>query len=405
MIAAVLRLSLVLFLIQAGYHGFTVAIPLALSRAGRTDAEIGTLVGLATLIQIPAALIAGALIDRYGGIRLVLVGGLFYLASVALLLLPGVEPATSTVAIGVARALQGIGFGIALPAALALVPRLVQPARRGIALGTATVSHNLSYIALPPISIVILDAWGLDGVSLVVGLLVSSALAVVLARPLHVVSSVESVMEAASRKFGFALRSSWLSLLAITVLFTLHWGVIVAYLPQRADLAGANVGVFFVADGIFVMLSRIPAGWLADRTRPAIPIVAGILVTLVGVGLLLLPLSTPLIFVSGLLTGVGAALIVAPILLELTRRSADADRGSAFALYSAAFAAGSAIGAVATAPLIEGLGFEVVLAVALAALLASVLVALADRELWKPVSTPTREEALAVDEVGAQTGP
>ena len=46
--------------------------------------------------------------------------------------------------------------------------------------------------------------------------------------------------------------------------------MIIAYLPQRAEAAGADIGLFFVADGVAILLSRVPAGWLADRMRPVI---------------------------------------------------------------------------------------------------------------------------------------
>ncbi|HYI21915.1 MAG TPA: MFS transporter [Candidatus Limnocylindrales bacterium] len=376
-----LRLSLALFLVQAGFHGFTASIPLALSRAGRPDAEIGILVGLAALVQVPAALAGGALIDRFGGMRLFALGGVLYLISCGLLLLPGLDPAGSTLAIAAARGLQGAGFGLCVPAALAVVPLIVPFARRGVALATTSLSHNMTLVVLPPLSIVVLDASGLDGVTLMVAALVVAGLGVAFVRSMPVRATVESNLGEASRRFGFAFRRSWLAPLAITTLFVIHWGVITAYMPQRAELAGANIGLFFAADGLFVLLSRLPAGWIADRTRPIWPVLAGIALTFVAV-LLLLPLpTTPILIVSGSLTGIGAALIIQPLLLALTRRSSDADRGSAFALFSACFAAAIVLGTIGTAPLIDPLGFETVLLLALGALLASAGVAIADRGL------------------------
>jgi predicted MFS family arabinose efflux permease len=192
-------------------------------------------------------------------------------------------------------------------------------------------------------------------------------------------TTVESHLAAAPRRFGFAFRRSWLAPLAVTMLFVIHWGVITAYMPQRAELAGANIGLFFAADGLFVLLARLPAGWISDRTRPIWPILAGIALTFFAVLLLLLPTTTPLLIISGSLTGVGAALITQPILLALTRRSTDADRGSAFALFSACFAAALVLGTIGTAPLIEPLGFQTLLLLALGALAASALVAVFDR--------------------------
>jgi predicted MFS family arabinose efflux permease len=182
----------------------------------------------------------------------------------------------------------------------------------------------------------------------------------------------------AARFLGIAYRASWAAPLAIVVLFVAHWGVVTAYLPQRAEEAGANIGLFFAADGVSVLLMRVPAGWLSDRFSGLPLVLAGIVVTAVGVALLLVPPVTPLLVVAGLATGVGAALIVTPLLLELTRRSTDADRGSAFALFSAGFAAAIALGSIGAAPLVAVAGFEVAIGVAMLWLALAAAVALGD---------------------------
>jgi predicted MFS family arabinose efflux permease len=377
---AVLRLSVALFLVQAGFHGFTASIPLALARAGRPDAEIGAIVGIAALVQIGAALAGGALIDRFGAIRLFVIGGVCYVVAAGLLFVSGVGP-EATGAVVVARILQGMGTGLAVPSAMSVVPGLVSAARRGVAIATMGSSQNLTLVVLPPLSIVVLDAYGLQGVTALVIVLVIAAMALALARPITPREAAESNLEAAKRRFGFAYRSSWVGPLAVVMLFVLHWGVVSAYLPQRSESVGANIGLFFAADGLFVLLARVPAGWMADRIPPVWPVLAGIAMTALAV-VLLFPLpTTEILIVTGTLTGLGAALIVQPLLLALTARSGDADRGSAFALFNAAFAASIALGTVGTAPLIGSLGFGTLLAIALVALGLSAVVALADRGL------------------------
>ena len=54
-----LRLALRCLAVQAGFHGFTAALPVALARAGVPDPQIGVIVGTAALVQIPAAFLAG----------------------------------------------------------------------------------------------------------------------------------------------------------------------------------------------------------------------------------------------------------------------------------------------------------------------------------------------------------
>ena len=112
----------------------------------------------------------------------------------------------------------------------------------------------------------------------------------------------------AHRRLGFAFRRSWLRPILIDLLYTAHWGVIVAFLPQRAEAAGANIGLFFVADGIAIIVTRVPSGWLADRVRPVYLVLAGLLATGCAVVVLTAAPATPLLVLAGTLTGTGGGL-------------------------------------------------------------------------------------------------
>jgi MFS transporter, DHA1 family, multidrug resistance protein len=377
----VIRLALALFAIQAGFHGYTASLPLALGRGGVPDPEIGFIVGIAAIVQVPAALVFGVLLDRFGGTRMLVLGSGAYLLASGILLLPIVEPGGVALPFIVVRILQGIGVAGILPAALSLIPRLAPPSRRGLALAFVGSSHNLTLVVLPPLSIAILGATSLDGVAISILAIVGAGLALAMLRPLplrdyETSGSQGSPKTLATRRLGFAVRRAWTAPLAIALLFVIHWGVVTSYLPTRADAAGANVGLFFVADGIAVLLLRVPSGWLADRIQPRILVLAGLASTFVAVSLLVLPPTTMLLMLSGAGVGAGAGLVMTPLLVELSRRSTDADRGSAFALYSAMLAVAIVVGSIGTAPIIAFAGFEGALvaplvAVAIAAAVAS----------------------------------
>ena len=167
----------------------------------------------------------------------------------------------------------------------------------------------------------------------------------------------------------------------MVVLFIAYWGLVVAYLPQRAVAAGADIGLFFAADGLAVLVFRVPTGWLADRMAAVVLIVAGLATTAVSIVLLTLPLTTPILLAAGAIGGAGGGLAMTPILVELSRRSSDADRGSAFSSFSAALASALVIGSIGGAPVVETLGFEAALWIGCAAVGAAVIVALADPRL------------------------
>ncbi|MEO8437793.1 MAG: MFS transporter [Chloroflexota bacterium] len=383
------RLAVALFSVQAGFHAFTASLPIALARAGVPDTEIGLIVGTAALVQIPAAFVAGIIVDRVGGMRAFMMGGVAYLFGCAILLLPGVEPGGSPWPFVLARLFQGIGIAGTLPAALSLVPRLVSADRRGFGLAFIGSAHNLTLVVIPPLSLVVLAATSLHGVAVMGVAFVLAGLFIVRIvpfrfRPTGEVAGGDGPTEVARRRLGFAFRREWTTLIAIDLLFIAHWGVIVAFLPQRAEAAGADIGLFFVADGVLILASRVPSGWLTDRIRPIWLILTGLSATGVAVLLLSQPATTPLLIAAGTLTGLGGALVITPMLVEMSRRSLDADRGSAFSLFSAANAGALAVGSIGGAIVVGTLGFPAAMIATLGGLIGAALVAVLDQGLKSP---------------------
>ncbi len=260
-------------------------------------------------------------------------------------------------------------------------------------------AHNLTLVVIPPVSLAILAATSLHGVALAALGSVIVGLAIVRVVPFHFGSTGQDgtdgvgPTEVARRRLGFAFRRTWLRPIVIDLLYITHWGVIVAFLPQRAEAAGANIGLFFVADGIAILLTRVPTGWLADRIRPVYLVLAGLAATACAVLVLTAAPSTPLLILAGLLTGSGGGLVITPLLVELSRRSRDADRGSAFSLFSAANATALAIGSIGGALVVATFGFEVAMVATLTAIATAALVATFDAGLR---SAPPGESLAAV---------
>lgn len=392
-----LRLALALFAAQAGFHAYTASLPLSLSAGGVPDPTIGLIVGSAALVQIPAAFVGGSLLDRFGGVRLFHVGALAYALASLIVLLPGVEPGGSTLPFVAVRILQGIGIAMCLPAALSLVPRLVPIARRGIGLAVTGTAQNLTLLALPPLSLAVLRATSLDGVAVLAIGFVAGGILLIQRLPFRSASAIAAEtaagtaprMEVAGRRFGFAFRRSWGPLLAITLLYVAHWGAVTAYLPQRAAAAGADIGLFFVADGLGIVLIRVPSGWLADRVAGRWLVGAGLGLTALALVLLLPSPTTTVLLVSGLAGGLGGGLVLTPLLLELSRRSSDADRGSAFSLFSGALAGALSLGSIGGAPVMAAAGFETAIALGIAGVVLAAAVTALDRGLARqPAARP-----------------
>jgi predicted MFS family arabinose efflux permease len=382
----ILRLAAALFLVQAGFHAYTASMPLALARAGTPDAAIGLVMGVSALVQIPAAIAGGRLLDAFGGPRLFMAGGLAYLAATGILLLPGVQPGGSLAPFVAARILQGVGIGLTLPSALTMVPRLVPPARTNSGLAYVSAAQNLTLVVLPPLSIAVLDATSLDGVAAMVVAFVLAGLVLGAAMPVRErPTQRDHALGEAQRRYGITFRREWTMPLLIIITYVAHWGAVTAYLPVRAEASGANVGLYFAADGVGIFLMRLPTGRLVERFTPRALVLAGGGMTAVAIGMLLLPLTTPLLLVSGLLGGTGGALVMTPLTVELSRRSSDADRGSAFALFSGSLAGAIALGSIGGAPVVALFGLSAALVAGIVLIGVSMALTASDRLLAEPV--------------------
>jgi predicted MFS family arabinose efflux permease len=71
----------------------------------------------------------------------------------------------------------------------------------------------------------------------------------------------------------------------------------------------------------------------------------------------------PTLVLAGACAGGGGTMVVAPMLMVMSHRSTDRDRGSGFAFFYVAMALGFAIGSFGGAPLVEAGGFSLAMGV------------------------------------------
>lgn len=343
---------------QGGQSLVSASLPLYLAHLGAAEARIGAEVGAANLVGLACTLLVGPFINRVGPHRLLRAGMACYLAAaLGFLVLPGEALVVAC------RALQGCGTALVMPSALTMAPRVV-PLRPGAALGAVGSLNNLSLAIAPPLGLwlygrgggpaLFLPAMVCAGVGLLAGLLLPAILPAV----------------APARGFGFDRR--WMPVLASNGLLLAYFGGLLAYLPLALAHPGApNAGLYFAADAIGVMILRTPSGALVDRygARPAMTLGVGI--TLAGLGALALTPSTATLIAAGIITGLGAGLFVAGVLVTLAKRSGDHNRGTAMAMSAASLNFGILAGSTLSGPLYGIGGFGAVLLLGTATTLAT----------------------------------
>lgn len=370
----VYRIAATLFLLQCGIHAFTASVPTDLARLGVPDPTIGVVVGIAAVAQIPAAIVAGPLVDQYGSFRILLFSFAAYLLGCAILLLTPKAGTTFLLAVAVARLCQGIGTGTGLPAALSMGPAVASRAGLAVTVALLISANNLGLVLVPALSLWALDYVSINGIAAVASIVLMSGLAIAMTFP----SAVRMRRYGSGRRTTLkpTLKPIWMLPLSTALLFGIHWGVVVGYLPERAVHANVAIAPLFIADGITVLISRLPIGWLSNRVSPRVLVLNGIALTIVAVALSLAEPSEMGFIAVGLCTGLGAGLALTPILVLLARESGEDDRGSAFALYSATLATATVTGSVLLSPVVARFGYVGAAIVAIVGLAAALLLAI-----------------------------
>ncbi len=216
-----------------------------------------------------AAVFAGGLADRFGNVKVVVGGTVFY--AIGLACMAGVDSPwllhTST-GLFVGAGVAGTSFGIVLPA----MARAVGEERRDWALGLGTATGSLGQFVMVPISQTLISSYG--WVMALYALAGLALLMAVLAIPLAPYSGRNEVVdELRDQRIGEALAEAFQHRSFVLLVFGFfvcgfHVAFVTAHLPAYLADAGfpPEIGAWCIAIvGIFNIFGAYGAGVLAGR--------------------------------------------------------------------------------------------------------------------------------------------
>lgn len=251
----------------AGYAALLPVAPLWAVRGGADEAGAGLVNGVLLLFTVLTQLWVPGALRRFGWGPVMALGML-------LLGLPALGHIVSDalVPILVLSAVRGVGFGILTVTGSAAVAELVDPDRRGAAIGAYGLAIALPNLVLLPGGAWVAQEWGFWVVFTVSGLpLLGIPAALALGRILHEPPG-EDPEVAHRRDEQMGRRTAYLRLLRPTTLLlgvTLAGGALVSFAPQMVGSGLASAGALF-AMGATAAVARWGMGGLSDRhgTQP-----------------------------------------------------------------------------------------------------------------------------------------
>lgn len=320
-------------------------VPLYAFDLGLSPVQVGL---TSTLYFATAALcrpLAGWLVDTKGRWLIMLLGVVLFTLATGLYLLS--LPVWLFLAL---RALQGAGFSLNGTAVGTLATDIIPEKKLAEGLGILSLEQTAVTIFAPGLALTLREIAGYEtafGVALAFCLM-NFLLRIPLAKPAKEVEiRRRASMSSATHRGILQLveKDAWRP---ATVMLCFMFGTtcvntfLAAYGLQQGL---GNVGLFFVASGIALAVSRLLMGWLRRRMSLTMIVCFGVLFSTASMALIYFAASMPMLIVSGACFGFGAG-VVSPAMNSISVLSAKPEaRGKASATYFFALDVSTAAGA------------------------------------------------------------
>lgn len=284
--------SLILALSLGIRHGFGLFLTPMSNEFGWGRETFAFAIALQNLIWGLAQPVTGAIADRFGARRVIVVGGLLYAAGLGLM-----AYADSAASLSLSAGLLiGIGLsGTSFSVLLGVVGRAVPLEKRSMGMGIAAAAGSFGQFAMLPGSLGLISWLGWSAALLALGLLVALIMPLALMvrdQPLPSAGPEQSLGEAlreACGHSGFWLLALGFFVCGFQVVFI---GVhLPAYLVDQHLAASVGTTVLALV-GLFNVFGTYIAGWLGGRmSKPRLLTALYLLRTLVIVAFVYAPLS------------------------------------------------------------------------------------------------------------------
>ncbi len=362
------------FIARSAYQmGKTPLLPVFAMSLGATDLFLGLIVSVSTLTGLLLKPLVGVLSDRQGRRAWLLCGtALFVLMPFLYRLVSSPEQ------LMLIRVIHGLATAIYGPVTLACIAEMKAG---GVAerLGWFGMARSGGYIVGPALAGWLLLSHDPVEVYTLVGLTSALAFLPVLklgsgrlpqqSRHVTLLQQMRASLLVAARSPGIWLAGS-LELALFVALYTLK-----IWLPLHALAAGTNialVGLFFAVQEAAHLLARPAGGRIADRLGYARAICAGMVLMAAGLGMVT-ALEGVSLLAPALITGLAQALVFPATLGLVTQQMRSDNLGAAMGFVGMMQNLGKVLGPVAGGLLIAVTGYEALLLLLAAALLASAL--------------------------------
>lgn len=323
---------------------------------GAADGAAGLVTGALMLAGVLAECAAPRLIARFGH-RAVFGAGLLLLGVPSLLLIPSGQLA----AVLAVCAVRGVGFGLTVVVAGALVVSLVPADRRGEGLATYGVAACVPAVVALPLGVWLVDQVGYPIVfaaAAAAGLLGLGSLAGVSGTDTGTAPPAAVPAEPPQGLLRTARQPGQRRPALVFAATTAAAGIVVAFLPLAAGLSAATAASGLLVQAVAATAGRYWAGRSGDRRGHSRLVAPGLAVAAAGM-VLLLGLPDPAVAILGATVfGLGFGVTQSATFAVMVERAPAHSHGTVSALWNLAYDLGYGAGPLAFGAVLAGTGYR-----------------------------------------------
>jgi len=339
--------SVITFLGFLDTHLLIPVMALYTSSLGASIGMVGVIVGLYSIINTPANIVFGRLIDRVGNKTPLIVGLIGDALSMVLYAF-----SRSPLHLALVRMLHGATGALVAPSTMSIIANYSGREKKGRSMSLYGMSLAGASLIGYPVSGLIASRLGFNALfffgAIVVALSMLLSLTLPGARRIEVTAVEPSRGEIIQKVKSLLIRKGLvLSYVAIFAQYFTFGGV-VTLLPihvERMDMGAFEVGMLLAAFSVMFVITQFPSGAVSDRVGRLQPIVAGLLCIILSLAVLPLLSGFSLLAAAVALYGVGYGFLFPSISALIADHTSIGERGLATGIFHALLTAGVAIGA------------------------------------------------------------
>ena len=354
------RVALGTLLARLGAQMWEIVLVLFVLQRYRSASLAGLTVLLAILPGLALSPAVGALLDRQGRLRLMVIDYALTAVLMSTIVVLSVNHRLPPPLLLALVAILAVSNIMSITGARSLFPLMLPRTLWDRANGLDTSSYSLMAIIGPAIAGLVVARFGpeagLLAIAVVAGLAGLSLVAV--DEPLARVTAANSLIGDARAALRYVLQNQSLRGLAITLFVAnLGFGVLPVGIPvlvlRHLHGSAATVGQVFAVFGVSGLVSGLLIGRLNSEGRERLLIAGCLAIQVPALAMLAFASSLPVVFATGVIAGLAGSAINVGIFALRQRRTDPAWFGRAFAVSMSLNIAGQPVGSALFGPLLE----------------------------------------------------